>query len=72
MLIDEFINGLRRRFSKIPGVEVEFPSRETNAVAMYSIKGFSVEGFTLDCLGDTNIVMLRRRFTQSTTRTPIS
>ena len=72
MLIDEFINELKRRFPKIPGVEVEFPSRETNAVAMYSIKGFSVEGFTRDGMTGIDVVMLRKRFNQSTANTPIA
>ena len=72
MLIDEFINELRRRFPKIPALEVELSSRDTNAVAMYSSKGFSVEGFIRGGLGNTDLIVLRKRLSQDSSGTPIA
>ena len=72
MLIDEFIDELKRRFPKASLIEVDLASKDTNAVAMYSSKGFSVEGFTKEGVGGADIVVLRKRFGQDTPRTPIA
>jgi len=72
ILIDEFISELRRRFPNVPAVDVDFASKDTNAVAMYSIKGFCVEGFMKDGVSGTDIVTLRRRFSQNPSRTPVA
>ena len=72
MLIDEFINELKRRFPKVPCIDVSLSSKDTNAVALYSSRGFSVEGYIRDGVGTADIVVLRRRFsTQETSKTPV-
>ncbi|MDQ1279820.1 MAG: hypothetical protein QG670_1082 [Thermoproteota archaeon] len=65
MLIDEFINELKRRFPKVPCIDVSLASKDTNAVALYSNRGFSVEGYIRDGVGGPDIVLLRKRFTTS-------
>ena len=63
MLIDEFINELKRRFPKVPCVDVSLASKDTNAVALYSGRGFAVEGYIRDGVGSADIVLLRKIFT---------
>jgi len=62
MLIDEFINELKNKFSKTSLIDANLVSKDTNAVTMYSSKGFVVEGFIKDGLGNADIVILRKRF----------
>lgn len=72
MLIDEFINELKNKLPKTSLVDVNLASKDTNAVTMYSSKGFVVEGFIKDGLGNADIVILRKRFKIQDVTTPIA
>lgn len=44
-LIDNFIGSVHKRNPKAPYVDVSVPSFDTGSIALYSLKGFLVEGF---------------------------
>ena len=44
-LIDEFIGGVQKKNPKVQFLDVSVPSVDTGSIALYSLKGFLVEGF---------------------------
>jgi len=72
-LIDEFIKAAQKRAPKASFVDVSLPTYDTGSIALYSLKGFVIEGFVKDGFSSTfagpggqDLVILRRRFTTVT------
>jgi hypothetical protein len=74
-LVDSFISSVQNRNPKAPYVDVSLPSIDTGLIALYSLKGFRVEGFVKNgfnqpVAGQENqdLVILRRHIptTEST------
>ena len=72
-LIDEFIGALQKRLPKASFVDVSLPTVDTGSIALYSLKGFVIEGFVKDGFSSTfggqagqDLVILRRRFATAT------
>lgn len=64
MLIDEFIEELKRQLPKARCIDTSVPATNSQFVAMYSLKGFAIAGFTKGepPLGDT--VVLRKNISK--------
>ncbi|MFH0897135.1 MAG: hypothetical protein V1850_03690 [Candidatus Bathyarchaeota archaeon] len=64
ILIDEFVEELKRRLPKAKYVDTNVPAINFQFVAMYSLKGFVIAGFTKGepPLGDT--VVLRKNISK--------
>lgn len=72
MLIDEFVSESKKRFPNPPYVDTILASKDTKNVALYSSKGFSVEGFVKDDLGGMDVIILRKRLlAQEISKTPV-
>jgi ribosomal protein S18 acetylase RimI-like enzyme len=71
-LIDEFIKALQKRSPKATFVDVSLPTFDTGSIALYSLKGFMIEGFIKNgfgqgvAQGSHDLVILRRRLMQQT------
>jgi len=63
MLIDEFIKEVKRRQPRAPHVTVSLAAEDTHAVALYSWKGFVIEGFVKRGLHNRDMVLMRRDLT---------
>jgi L-amino acid N-acyltransferase YncA len=66
-LIDEFIKEARKKIPKAQCIDVSLPNTDTGSIALYSLKGFIVEGFIRDGFrpsserqGWQDLVLLRR------------
>ena len=71
-LVDSFISSLKKRSPKSQCVDVSLPSIDTGSIALYSLKGFLVEGFVKDGFNQPlggqeshDLVILRRYLTAS-------
>ena len=69
-LVDEFTKAAQKRAPKATFVDVSLPTYDTGSIALYSIKGFMIEGFVKDGFrtnftgqGTSDLVVLRRRLT---------
>ncbi len=65
-MIDEFIEEIQKRVPKAPCVDVSLPNLDTGSIALYSLKGFVVNGFIKNEIksrlgeGTHDLVHLRR------------
>ncbi len=66
-LIDQFIDEARKRIPNATGVRTSLPADYTDAVALYSSKGFVVEGFAKAAAQGRDIVFLSRSFAKRNT-----
>jgi len=64
MLIDEFIKEVKRRQPTAPYVTVSLVAEDTHAIALYSWKGFVVEGFVKRGLHNRDMVLMRKDLTR--------
>jgi ribosomal protein S18 acetylase RimI-like enzyme len=64
MLIDKFLQEVKKHKLIMPYVTVSLDAADTNAVALYSSKGFVVEGFVKRGLRDKDMVLLRKRIAE--------
>jgi len=71
-LIDEFINAVQKKAPKASFVDVSLPTSDTGSIALYSLKGFVVEGFVKNGFrssiadqGTQDLVVLRRWFAET-------
>ena len=71
-MIDEFIKALQKRVPKASFVDVSLPTADTGSIALYSLKGFVIEGFikngfssAFTSQGGQDLVILRRRFAET-------
>lgn len=60
MLIDEFIEELKKKIPNAKYVETNVPTVNSSFVAMYSLKGFTVIGMIKGEDPRTDIVVLRK------------
>jgi len=71
-LIDEFIKEVQKRDPKAPCVDVSLPNLDTSSIALYSLKGFIVNGFIKNEIrsrlgkGTQDLVHLRRWLMKTT------
>jgi hypothetical protein len=75
LLIDEYIKALQKRSPKAAFVDVSLPTFDNGSIALYSLRGFMIEGFKKNGFGQSfapqggsDLVFLRRRLVQQTTQ----
>ena len=71
-LVDSFISSVQKRNPKAPYVDVSLPSLDTGLIALYSLKGFHVEGFVKNGFNqpvagkeNQDLVILRRHISST-------
>jgi len=60
MLIDKFMEALKKRLPKAPYVMTRLRTDQTDAISLYSSKGFRIEGFLKNGLMGQDVVFLRK------------
>ena len=66
-LLDQFIDEAKKKIPNATGVRTSLPADYTDAVALYSSKGFVVEGFVKAATQGRDIVFLSRSFAKRST-----
>ncbi|MFH0848623.1 MAG: GNAT family N-acetyltransferase [archaeon] len=66
-LIDGFLDEAKKKIPNAPAVRTTLPAEYTDAVALYSSKGFVVEGFVKTAGQGRDIVFLSRSYAQRNT-----
>lgn len=66
-LIDQFVEEARRKLPSATSVRTSLPADFTDAVALYSSKGFSVEGFAKTALHGRDVVFLSKSLARRST-----
>jgi len=67
ILVDNFLEQVKKQFPKATAVRTTLPADFPEAVALYSSKGFMVEGFAKEAAQGRDIVFLKKPFTRPIT-----
>jgi len=67
ILVDNFLEHVKKQFPKATAVRTTLPADFPEAVALYSSKGFMVEGFAKEAAQGRDIVFLKKSLTRSMT-----
>ena len=63
LLIDKLIEAIKERFPQVPFITAKLIKDSTEAVSLYSAKGFTVEGFLKEGLMGKDVIFMKKDLT---------
>lgn len=67
ILVDKFLEQVKSQFPNVPSVRTTLPADFSDAVGLYSSKGFVVEGFVKEAAQGRDVVFLKKTLNRSST-----
>jgi len=67
ILVDRFLEQVKNQFPNVTAVRTTLPANFPDAIALYSSKGFVVEGFVKEAAQGRDVVFLKKLLARSTT-----